>query len=697
MVISPFFKSLFHECTSRLVRAMNFYPTLPVSRPLMFQRTLSYPCKTLLALMATFATAAEPAEVFLGHKDFYPTPEHPVGFRGDGNGHFPGATPVTVWREGTVGMKKIGSREWPVLLDKKSQNIVWKVEMPSWANTQPIVVGDRIFTTAEPNVLVCVDARTGTRLWTAEVNPWELIGVDSGRASKVQAMYDIWRDAIPHFDKMRGAGTMTRQLPSAEFKPIADAFLRTTLPRILKILKELDPEGSYEEAAKVTADAVEKYSRALVEAEKKGEPYPFGKHDPIKGRMDRLLDTLGKRIDSFDGLTDSERRTKGRRVPLEVPWGHLIGFCMSAPVSDGQYVYASFGQGQAVCYDPNGKRLWGVHHQPNPERSGHQMNSIASPLLVGNVFVDMHGGKDVLCGLDKFTGKLLWEAPVKGVGTRQGGGYYVGSHKAIRLAHAPRPVDVIVTTLCNIIRASDGKVMGSLPFEFPPSGGPSIVGSGDIVLKGAVGDNYRAPYIAYRLKLVGEDKVEATEVWRTRRRSTPGYQSVVLSPDALIMASSEHTVMEPRTGKILFRDSSNPLAGYSNTLAGKVLLWADDGSKDWSSRGEEVFGSFGTADITDPTKIKIIRDKNILGGINKPRVPAMEKYAPELYALPFYTGNAYGWPAHFLHTDTAIFPSGNRVFIRSLSHLYCIGDPAVPYDWNPMSRPANITRSLVTK
>ena len=33
----------------------------------------------------------------LGSPDFYPSPEHPVGWRGDGTGRFPGATPPTVW------------------------------------------------------------------------------------------------------------------------------------------------------------------------------------------------------------------------------------------------------------------------------------------------------------------------------------------------------------------------------------------------------------------------------------------------------------------------------------------------------------------------------------------------------------------------------------------------------------------------
>jgi outer membrane protein assembly factor BamB len=33
----------------------------------------------------------------LGSPDFYPSPEHPIGFRGDGTGRFPGATPPAVW------------------------------------------------------------------------------------------------------------------------------------------------------------------------------------------------------------------------------------------------------------------------------------------------------------------------------------------------------------------------------------------------------------------------------------------------------------------------------------------------------------------------------------------------------------------------------------------------------------------------
>ena len=94
------------------------------------------------------------------------------------------------------------------------------------------------------------------------------------------------------------------------------------------------------------------------------------------------------------------------------------------------------------------------------------------------------------------------------------------------------------------------------------------------------------------------------------------------------MDSFEHTALSPLTGDVLFHNSSEPIGGYSNIVAGKTFIWADDGSKNWATRDDEVFGSFGTADVSDPTNIKVLCTTNVLGGVNKPRVPAMEKYAP---------------------------------------------------------------------
>ena len=51
----------------------------------------------------------------------------------------------------------------PVPYDEK--NIVWVTKLPERTNGSPIIVGDRVFTTADPDVLVCLDKKTGRILW----------------------------------------------------------------------------------------------------------------------------------------------------------------------------------------------------------------------------------------------------------------------------------------------------------------------------------------------------------------------------------------------------------------------------------------------------------------------------------------------------------------------------------------------------
>jgi len=47
--------------------------------------------------IATTASSAETAYASFGSSDFYLISEHLFGWRGDGSGRFPGATPVTEW------------------------------------------------------------------------------------------------------------------------------------------------------------------------------------------------------------------------------------------------------------------------------------------------------------------------------------------------------------------------------------------------------------------------------------------------------------------------------------------------------------------------------------------------------------------------------------------------------------------------
>ena len=87
-----------------------------------------------------------------------------VGFRGDGSGKFPGATPPLEWSD--------------------TKNIKWRVEVGA-AYSSPVVIGvpvetgglgrtwwkglvlGKVFVTSEPDVLICIDANDGKILWQA--------------------------------------------------------------------------------------------------------------------------------------------------------------------------------------------------------------------------------------------------------------------------------------------------------------------------------------------------------------------------------------------------------------------------------------------------------------------------------------------------------------------------------------------------
>lgn len=68
-----------------------------------------------------------------------------IGWRTDGTGKYPAATPPTDWA-----------------LDR---GIVWSTPMPSWSNATPILVGNKLFMCSEPDTLLCVDAGSGQILW----------------------------------------------------------------------------------------------------------------------------------------------------------------------------------------------------------------------------------------------------------------------------------------------------------------------------------------------------------------------------------------------------------------------------------------------------------------------------------------------------------------------------------------------------
>jgi len=98
----------------------------------------------VICLILTSSVTFCAEELPLGHADFYPSPERPVGWQGGGSGIWPGTTAI--------------SRNWN---EHTSENVVWRTRMPGRSFSAPIVVGDLAFALASPASLLCIDARSG--------------------------------------------------------------------------------------------------------------------------------------------------------------------------------------------------------------------------------------------------------------------------------------------------------------------------------------------------------------------------------------------------------------------------------------------------------------------------------------------------------------------------------------------------------
>jgi hypothetical protein len=143
--------------------------------------TISKLSAIALALTVAISTrAAEPApkgndKAPLGSPDFYPSPDHPVGWRGDGTGRYVAATPPTVWSRNDKGERK---------------NIVWEVKLPCYTWSTPIIVGDKIFTRSEPYDLICLDKKTGKILWIRSHPVIEGLSAEEKKANPAFAKVD---------------------------------------------------------------------------------------------------------------------------------------------------------------------------------------------------------------------------------------------------------------------------------------------------------------------------------------------------------------------------------------------------------------------------------------------------------------------------------------------------------------------------
>jgi outer membrane protein assembly factor BamB len=102
-----------------------------------------------------------------------PSSERPAGWRGDGSGQYRSAQPVTRW--------------------SATENVLWKSEVGA-GHSSPVVVEQRLLITSEPDVVICLDTRTGRELWR---KAHALAGLSPEAAAKGARHSSPYGDATP--------------------------------------------------------------------------------------------------------------------------------------------------------------------------------------------------------------------------------------------------------------------------------------------------------------------------------------------------------------------------------------------------------------------------------------------------------------------------------------------------------------------
>jgi len=574
------------------------------------------------------AAPAAKADIPLGSADFYPSSERPIGWRGDGTGAFPGATPVTTWNS------------------KTDKNIVWKTQMPAPSWGQPIVLGEKVFTMADPNLLICVNIKDGKILWQKEVDHTTLMPEEKAKKAKeelaaIDALFPIYVD---------GCRLMAKMQALAKQKGINEGELRTAVLKLGSIGSIYDTTKNYKSADydKAIADAeLKPMLEQLIELRKK---YAFSFTDPKRGSNwyaiegDYRNSTAGKALN--ERIQALVTNYDIWAWPVQ-NWYACTTLTFATPCSDGEFIYVACANNQVASYDLDGNLKWMVLNHPKEGQNGLiHTRFVASPFLVGDkLVVDQNTELSVY---DKKTGKKIWGIvdpcnvfkDKHGRVSRPYRPYPEGcSPVHVRLPFQGKDLDFIADASKQLYRLSDGKVVCK---TMPPSfKGQTPIAVGDLYVWKSGGDASPYPIGVSRLKVISEDEVECTELWK----------------DTMARCGEDTGMVY---NGVIYNDN-----GTWDLLTGKRLATYKSGIS-WNSpivTGDHIVGSGGSRVISIKQAGQITQ--NLLEDDINVVDPEWDR---KVYCGQTGTFGHASW-----------YAAGNRLFFRTAGYLWCIGDKAQPF------------------
>lgn len=233
----------------------------------------------------------------------------------------------------------------------------------------------------------------------------------------------------------------------------------------------------------------------------------------------------------------------------------LNGYTTATPTTNGEHVWAVFGNAVVACYDREGARKW-IKKLPDLPQAmwGHS----ASPLLIDDRLIVTI---DDTVALDAKTGKELW---------RTNYGRSWGSAVRARIGGT----DVIVLANGRFVRADDGKILGRGP----------ILANGSPIVHGAMVYYIQEAGGAVKLPAEVGNAFDPEIVWETRPKGRTHYASPVLHDGLIYTVSSSgiFSVIDALNGGVVHqrRMDLGPGTFYPSTASAGdfVYVSSDNGT-----------------------------------------------------------------------------------------------------------------------
>lgn len=234
--------------------------------------------------------------------------------------------------------------------------------------------------------------------------------------------------------------------------------------------------------------------------------------------------------EKIDGLQEKEKALREKIQALQKYTGSVRGAngnTTATPVSDGESVYATFGNGIVVAYSLDGRKKWFKYVEAAKIGFGYS----SSPVLAdGKVIVHYNN----LVALDAASGRELWSAKVQ------------PRHGSPIVVRAGRD-GVVVTPGGAAVRVSDGTVLATRLFQ---------IGHGSpIADNGVVYAMAKGRVVAVQVPKSAETGSEWKVLWQGRGMNQRTFASPLLVEGKLYSLTEKGIldILDAKTGKTLAR------------------------------------------------------------------------------------------------------------------------------------------------